>query len=376
MAYLPPHKLSLTPEERAAPPPTPVERGRDEVAALCAVLPEGSEDRDECEDALQYYDRLASGDGDACSLAAAAAGAAGAAAGAAGAEPASAPSSPSSPSPSSSSRFADPACADEKERFESFVRELLYANSVSGFVKALGRRKHEEERRREKEAAAGAGGGGGGGGAGASTSSPSSPAAPSAAAIDAETERRRAGLVALFRRYDRDGNGRLDAAEFREAAAAAGDPLTGSEVAKIFTALDIHGAGVSLDDFLAAVEVRRREGKKEEERGEKKSFARFFVLSPLSSSHPPALHFTKKKNLSLPPLVPGRGLHEAGESPGGVAAGARWGRERRGAPRSRPVALRGGSREKEKRERTQTETDFVVSFFFVERKREKKKSRC
>lgn len=121
------------------------------------------------------------------------------------------------------------------------MRELLYANSVSGFVKALGRRKREEERRREKkEAAAGDGG---------------RESAPTADEIDADTERRRAGLVALFRRYDRDGNGRLDAAEFREAAAAAGDPLTGSEVAKIFTALDIHGAGVSLDDFLAAVEV-------------------------------------------------------------------------------------------------------------------------
>ena len=238
-----------------------MERGRDEVAALCAVLPEGSEDRAECEDALQYYDRLAGGDGEACSLAAAMAVGEGGGGGE-GTEGAAEQPSASSSSSSSSSRFADPACADEKERFESFVRELLYANSVSGFVKALGRRKREEERRREKEAA-----GGGGGARGAAVPSSSS---PTPAAIDAETERRRAGLVALFRRYDRDGNGRLDAAEFREAAAAAGDPLTGSEVAKIFTALDIHGAGVSLDDFLAAVEVRKKERRRRR---------KFFVLS-------------------------------------------------------------------------------------------------
>lgn len=272
VAYLPPHKLSLTPEERAAPPPTPVERGRAEVAALCAVLPEGSEDRTECEDALQYYDRLASGDGDACSLAAAEA----AAAGAGSEEPASS---------SSSSRFADPACADEKERFESFVRELLYANSVSGFVKALGRRKREEERRREEAAA----------GAGTSTSSSASPA-PSAATIDAETERRRQGLVALFRAYDRDGNGRLDAAEFREASAAAGDPLSGAEVAKIFTALDIHGAGVSLDDFLAAVEVRG-----EEESGGVGERKVLFLRCFSSFRAHPTSAFKKKKNSLLRP---------------------------------------------------------------------------
>lgn len=263
MAYLPPHKLSLTPEERAAPPPTPVQRGREEVAALCAVLPEGSEDKAECEDALQYYERLASGDGEACSLAAAEA---------VGGAAATASSSASSPwTSSASSRFADPTCADERERFESFVRELLYAGNVSAFVKALGRRKRGEEELRkgsEREGARAAGRGGGGGGA--------PPAGPSAAEIDAETERRRAALVALFRSYDRDGNGRLDAAEFREAAAAAGDPLSGSEVAKIFTALDIHGAGVSLDDFLAAVEVR------EEGEGEESFFFHSFFFPVLS----------------------------------------------------------------------------------------------
>ena len=268
VAYLPPHKLSLTPEERAAPPPTPVQRGREEVAALCNVLPEGSEDRAECEDALVYYERLAAGDGEACSLAAAEAASGGGAA---------ATSSPWTSS--ASSRFADPACADEKERFESFVRELLYAGSVSAFVKALGRRKRAEEERREREEEG--------------SGTPSSPPSTSAADIDAETERRRQGLVALFRAYDRDGNGRLDAAEFREAAAAAGDPLTGSEVAKIFTALDIHGAGVSLDDFLAAVEVKKK-------RRERESFSSLiFFVSFLRS--PPLLSLSRtNKNKPSP----------------------------------------------------------------------------
>lgn len=106
VAYLPPHKLSLTPEERAAPPLTPVQRGREEVAALCAVLPEGSEDKAECEDALQYYERMASGEGEACSLAAAVE---------AEAAATTSSTSPSTSSASSPSRFADPSCADEKE---------------------------------------------------------------------------------------------------------------------------------------------------------------------------------------------------------------------------------------------------------------------
>jgi len=325
-----------------------VQRGREEVAALCSVLPEGSEDKAECEEALVYYERMASGDGEACSLAAEAA--------ATGGEGAPTTTSTSPWTSSASSRFADPSCADEKERFESFVRELLYAGSVTAFVKALGRRKREEERRREK-------GEGGGTSSPPSTSSSPSSSSPSPTEIDAETERRRRGLIALFRRYDRDGNGRLDAAEFREAAAAAGDPLTGSEVAKIFTALDIHGAGVSLDDFLAAVEVgggRRR----------RRSFF-FFGVFPffLSFAHPFSLSRIKKKTLPLsmfpptPSLSPGRGLYEACEPAGGLAAVARRGGKRRGAaPWGRPAALKRKTGErKEKRER---ERGKKFRFFF------------
>ena len=281
VAYLPPHKLSLTPEERAAPPLTPVQRGREEVAALCSVLPEGSADKTECEEALVYYERMAGGDGEACSLAAEAA--------ASGAAPTTTTTSTSPWTSSASSRFADPSCADERERFESFVRELLYAGSVTAFVKALGRRKREEERRREKEE-----GSSSSSSSPPSTSSPPSSSSPSPAEIDAETERRRRGLVALFRRYDRDGNGRLDAAEFREAAAAAGDPLTGSEVAKIFTALDIHGAGVSLDDFLAAVEVIKRDEEK------KKVFSFREISLSFFFAHPFSLSFSNQIKKKLP----------------------------------------------------------------------------
>lgn len=116
VAYLPPHKLSLTPEERAAPPLTPVQRGREEVAALCAVLPEGSEDKAKCEEALQYYERMASGEGEACSLAAAAA----------AAVEAEVEAPTTSASLASSSRFADPSCTDEKEVCSVLVGSFLF----------------------------------------------------------------------------------------------------------------------------------------------------------------------------------------------------------------------------------------------------------
>ena len=63
--------------------------------------------------------------------------------------------------------------------------------------------------------------------------------------------------MSLFHAYDTAGRGRLDAAQFRAAAAdaAGGRALDGEAVQTIFETLQVHGAGVSLDDFLCAVEA-------------------------------------------------------------------------------------------------------------------------
>lgn len=54
---------------------------------------------------------------------------------------------------------------------------------------------------------------------------------------------------------DKDGNGKLDVAEFRDALAKLGmQHLTGSTVSTIFSAMDIHGP-ITLEDFLHIVEV-------------------------------------------------------------------------------------------------------------------------
>lgn len=54
---------------------------------------------------------------------------------------------------------------------------------------------------------------------------------------------------------DRDGNGQLDTAEFRDAMNKLGmQHLTGATVSTILSAMDIHGP-ISLDDFLQIVEV-------------------------------------------------------------------------------------------------------------------------
>ena len=59
----------------------------------------------------------------------------------------------------------------------------------------------------------------------------------------------------ILQAMDRDGNGKLDAAEFRDAMKQLGmQNLTGTTVSTIFEAMDIHGA-ITMEDFLQIVEV-------------------------------------------------------------------------------------------------------------------------
>ena len=59
----------------------------------------------------------------------------------------------------------------------------------------------------------------------------------------------------ILQAMDRDGNGKLDAAEFRDAMKQLGmQNLTGTTVSTIFEAMDIHGF-ITMDDFLQIVEV-------------------------------------------------------------------------------------------------------------------------
>jgi len=54
---------------------------------------------------------------------------------------------------------------------------------------------------------------------------------------------------------DKDGNGKLDAQEFRDAMdKLSNDHLPGGTVGTIFSAMNLHGA-ITLEDFLQIVEV-------------------------------------------------------------------------------------------------------------------------
>lgn len=191
-AYLPPHKLSLTPEERAAPPPTVLQRGRAEVAALCDVLAADGADpaAAECREALSFFDAEAAAD-----------------------------------------------APDARALFESFVRALLYSEKgVDAFVGALMRRKRALEALDERAKETG----------GKPPAPP--PTTPAAAA-------RRAALTALFHRFDRNADAHLDASEFEAALSAAGTPLDDSQVAAVIAALGGPSGRLSLDEFLEAVDA-------------------------------------------------------------------------------------------------------------------------
>lgn len=195
-AYLPPHKLALTPEERAAPPPTVLERGRAEVAALCDVLAaDGRSDEAaaDCREALSFYDEEASAPPD--------------------------------------------DTADRRALFESFVRALLYSDGgLDAFVAALLRRKRVDARLQE----------------GGAWRAADEDAAPSSAAAA-----RRDALTTLFHRFDHNGDGALDAVEFADAASSAGVPLDDGQVAHVLAALGGPSGKLTLDEFLAAVDAER-----------------------------------------------------------------------------------------------------------------------
>jgi hypothetical protein len=215
--YLPPHKLCLSAEERAAPPPTVLARAGEEVAAYCARLPPGSAEAAQCDEALDYFRSTTAAAGAACGVDPTVGGGG-----------------------SGRGRGGAAAACDDLDRFEAFVKSLLYAGGVPSFVAALAQRRECEARDREQQQRDGSGA--------PSTSSSSS---------SSEVARRRAALVSLFHAYDKAGRGHLNADEFRGAmaAAAGGRALDGPAVSTILEALDVHGAGVSVDDFLAAVEA-------------------------------------------------------------------------------------------------------------------------
>ena len=55
---------------------------------------------------------------------------------------------------------------------------------------------------------------------------------------------------------DKDGNGRLDTAEFRDAMEKLGmSNITGTTVSTIFEAMNIHGP-ITEDEFMQIIEVR------------------------------------------------------------------------------------------------------------------------
>lgn len=59
----------------------------------------------------------------------------------------------------------------------------------------------------------------------------------------------------MLQAMDKDGNGKLDTGEFREAMQQLGGSLSGDSVSTIFDAMGIQGY-ITLDQFLDIVEVR------------------------------------------------------------------------------------------------------------------------
>lgn len=210
------HPLQSTQEERDRKPSKHriLDKAEEELSDYCSALP--GQDADDCWDAYNYFEEKKEEASQGCSL-------------------------------EEAKGLTGPQC-QRLERFEDFVRQMVGEGHVDNFVTTLRTLSHAEKRKLAKELESHDEG------AEAFTSFDTELHQAADAALDEDdSDVRKEKLAHLFRTMDRDGNGKLDAGEFRDAMRKLGDELSGRSVEIIFEAMDIHG-WISLDQFVAIVE--------------------------------------------------------------------------------------------------------------------------
>lgn len=204
--------LQLTPEERAEQRKPLLEHAESAIADYCVSLPEESEQCEQCWLAYDYFENRKASAEEGCD-------------------------------PRWGQGRLGPEC-QELESFEGFVRQLLGYSPIKSVVRMLyGMRNAEltpKDARPKVEIAE-------------VDSKNGKPQYELLGAPEDGKER----LVALFGAMDKDGNGKLDAQEFRDAMdKLSNDHLPGATVGTIFSAMNLHGA-ITLEDFLQIVEAEQ-----------------------------------------------------------------------------------------------------------------------
>lgn len=204
--------LQQTPEERNARVEPLLEHAESAIADYCVSLPEDSEECEQCWMAWDYFEHRKASAEEGCD-------------------------------PRWGQGRLGPEC-QELESFEGFVRQLLGYTPIKSVVRMLYGMRNAQLATED--------------------------AKPKAEI--AEVENKEGGrqyelvgapedgkerLVALFGAMDKDGNGKLDVQEFRDAMDKLGNEhLPGETVGTIFSAMDLHGA-ITLEDFLQIVEAEQ-----------------------------------------------------------------------------------------------------------------------
>lgn len=202
--------LQLTPEERAAEIEPLLVHAESAIADYCVTLPEESEECEQCWLAYDYFEHRKATAEEGCD-------------------------------PRWGKGRLSPEC-QELESFEHFVRQLLGYTPIKSVVRMLyGMRNAELKPKDAKPTAEIA----------EVDSKDGKPQYELVGAPEDSKER----LVALFGAMDKDGNGKLNAQEFRDAMDKLGNEhLPGETVGTIFSAMNLHGS-ITLEDFLQIVEA-------------------------------------------------------------------------------------------------------------------------
>lgn len=149
-----------------------------------------------------------------------------------------------------------PQCA-RLEQFEDFVRQNVGEGHIVNFISTLQTLSHADQRRLAKELEGSDNGANYSQGvmeAAQKVQESLDSSSESVGDSDQDSSQRRLRVKDLFYAMDKDGNGKLDVGEFRAAMRELGDEMSGTSVATILDAMDVHGF-ISLDQFVAIVEA-------------------------------------------------------------------------------------------------------------------------
>lgn len=197
-----------------------------DLEGFCSALPD-DEESEECWNAYQYYEDKRHEAEDACEV-----------------------------EWEKNDGLTQPQCA-RLEQFEGFVREMVGEGHIVNFITTLQSLSKADQRRLAKELEASGDNAHHDQGvkeAAQKVQESLDTSTSSVGSSDQETSQRRTRVKDLFYAMDKDNNGKLDVGEFREAMRELGDEMSGSSVATILDAMDVHGY-ISLDQFVAIVEA-------------------------------------------------------------------------------------------------------------------------